>query len=113
MKLLGKLVPVLLGLFILTIDEASADQIDGTWCSPAGESMTIQGPRVVTPGGNTIEGRYTRHHFDYTVPAGEKHAGDAVSADQLNDETIRVTMLRGPDRVRDEPVIWNRCDVVS
>lgn len=97
----------------LSASSSFADQIDGTWCSPTGESMTIKGEQVVTPGGNAITGRYTRHHFDYEVPGSEKNAGDVVSADQINDENIQVKILRGAERIREKSVIWQRCDVVS
>ena len=100
-------------MLLATTTTAAADQIDGTWCSPSGESMTIEGSRIVTPGGRVITGRYTRHHVDYEVPEGEANAGNRISADQLNDEEIRVIVI-GKDTSANEPhEIWTKCQVTS
>ena len=46
----------------LVASPAHADQIDGEWCHDDGRVMSIEGPRMVTPGGgNRIVGDYTRH----------------------------------------------------
>jgi hypothetical protein len=105
---------VLVGvLLVATTTFAAADQIDGSWCSPSGSSMTIEGSQIVTPGGQSITGRYNRHHVDYEVPQGETNAGSRVSADQLNDEEIRVIVL-GKDPAANQPSeIWTRCQVIS
>jgi hypothetical protein len=100
-------------MFLATTTIAVADQIDGTWCSPSGDSMTIEGARIVTPGGNVVTGRYNRHHVDYEVPQGETDAGNRVSADQLNDEQIRVIVM-GKDPAANAPSeIWTKCQVTS
>ncbi len=100
-------------VLVATTTFAAADQIDGTWCSPAGTSMTIEGSRIVTPGGKAITGRYNRHHVDYEVPEGEANAGSRVSADQLNDDEIRVIVL-GKDPSANKPSeIWTKCQVTS
>jgi hypothetical protein len=56
-----------------------ADAIDGDWCSTDGMRMSIRGEKITTPGGKQIEGNYSRHAFDYVVPAGENGSGDVVS----------------------------------
>ena len=56
-----------------------ADAIDGDWCSTGGMRMTIQGARITIPGGKQIQGNYSRHAFDYVVPAGENGSGDVVN----------------------------------
>ena len=92
---------------------AHADQIDGTWCSPTGESITIEGPQAVIPSGNMIDGNYDRHHFDYVIPEGDVDAGAKVMADQIDDNTIRVAHS---DRVQENTgasEIWIRCNVTS
>lgn len=100
-------------VLVATITSAAADQIDGTWCSPAGTSMTIEGSQIVTPGGKAITGRYNRHHVDYEVPEGEANAGSLFSADQLNDDEIRVIVL-GKDPSANKPSeIWTKCQVTS
>lgn len=96
---------------IFSTSIAHADQIDGTWCSPKGESMTIEGSNVVTPGGNKITANYDRHHVDYALPEGEENAGARLSADQLNDDNISVTLIRGG--TAGAAVVWKRCEVVS
>ena len=87
---------------------ALADRIDGNWCAKDGRILTIDGPSMITPGGNAIAGDYKRHSFVYTVPKAEPGAGATVNMYQLNDETIRVSLING-----DGTEIWNRCDVTS
>ncbi len=75
--------------------------------------MTIEGSQIVTPGGKAITGRYNRHHVDYEVPEGEANAGSLFSADQLNDDEIRVIVL-GKDPSANKPSeIWTKCQVTS
>jgi hypothetical protein len=56
-----------------------ADAIDGDWCSTDGMRMSIRAEKITTPGGKQIQGNYSRHAFDYVVPAGENGAGDVVN----------------------------------
>ncbi len=92
---------------------AAADAIDGNWCSPDQERVHIDGSTIVTPGGNTITGNYSRHFFDYVVPEGEKGAGDAISMTQHSEELI--TVRRRPSGAEEflEPVPWRRCKLIS
>ena len=83
---------------------ARADQIDGHWCYEDGRNLSIDGPKIVTPGGNRIEGDYTRHGFSYTVPADEPGAGTLTAMNQLSDLVIHVR----PDGAA-EPQVWRRC----
>lgn len=100
-------------LFLASAGFAVADQIDGSWCAPTGESMTIEGPRVITPGGRTLSGRYDRHNFSYDIPDGEANAGGRLDANQLDDQHIRVT-IAPPARKEPAPhAIWTRCEVIS
>lgn len=58
---------------MLMASPALADSIDGQWCAMKGIRLfSIDGPRMVTPGGRTIAGQYSRHDFIYTAPAGER-----------------------------------------
>jgi len=83
---------------------ARADAIDGNWCSPDGrQSMTIDGPRILTPGGARITGLYDRHAFAYQVPAPEPDAGAPVSMTLVNDNTLFLTVGNGPQQT------WKRC----
>jgi hypothetical protein len=72
-------------LLLAAPTSAYADAIDGDWCSADGQHMTIKGDDITTPDGNQIKGNYTRHAFDYVVPAGEAGAG----------ETIRILLRSG------------------
>ena len=93
-------------LMTMTAAGARADAIDGNWCASDGKVMTIEGPRIVTPGGTSATGAYTRHAFAYVVPADEQSPGSEVRLVLLNEETVR--MVAGPG-----PEIWRRCDVTS
>jgi hypothetical protein len=85
---------------------ARADKIDGNWCAGDGRVMSIEGPRIVTPGGTPATGDYSRHAFAYTVPAPDTGAGTPIRLVLLNEDTVRV--VAGPP-----PEIWHRCDVTS
>ncbi|MBM3573517.1 MAG: hypothetical protein FJX52_14355 [Alphaproteobacteria bacterium] len=84
---------------------ARADAIDGDWCFRDGRHMTIQGPQIVTPGGNKLAGNYSRHYFSYVVPAAEPEAGKTILMTLLNEETVhlRVGDAQAPVQV------WRRC----
>jgi hypothetical protein len=87
---------------------ARADAIDGHWCAPDGRVMTIEGPAILTPGGNRITGDYSRHAFSYVVPAGESAAGTTIAMVLLNEETVELDPGGGADHE-----IWHRCEVIS
>ena len=88
---------------------ARADRIDGNWCYQD-RHMSIDGPKIITPGGTKMKGLYDRHGFQYTVPSGEPDAGAQVNMVQFNEQTIQVmTVKDGASRVE----IWNRCDLTT
>ncbi|MFO1067954.1 MAG: hypothetical protein U1E14_05445 [Geminicoccaceae bacterium] len=91
----------------LGIAPALADRIDGNWCAGDGRTLTIEGPRIVTPGGADIRGDYDRHAFAYTVPANEPGAGGKVLMVLLDEDTVRIAFGETGEEV------WHRCDVVS
>jgi hypothetical protein len=91
---------------MLAISPAAADAIDGNWCSPAGKTLSIRGPEVVTPGGNRISGDYDRHYFSYVIPDTEPGAGHTVRLTLLGETAVRIEA----DAARATPAeIWNRC----
>lgn len=94
-----------LGLVLLAWP-AFADAIDGDWCHEAsGRRFSIRGPQIVTPGGKQMEGDYSRHWFNYVVPAPEPGAGRTVFMQLLDENTVHL-------RVGDEaasPETWIRC----
>lgn len=85
------------------VPEARADAIDGHWCFTDGRSFSINGPSIVTPGGQSITGNYDRHGFAYTVPPKEPSAGAQVMMDLLDDDHVSVRVADG------KPDIWKRC----
>ena len=86
------------------IHPALADAIDGDWCRADGKRMTIRGPAIVTPGGQQINGDYTRHFFSYVIPAGEAGAGATVSIQLLSEYLAHAR--QGVDAPVQE---WRRC----
>lgn len=91
---------------------AMADRIDGQWCDGKGKSVQIDGPKIVTPGGTAMRGKYDRHGFEYTVPANEPGAGNLVVMIQHSDNDVDV-MSGPPGEARPAAERWHRCDVVS
>ena len=91
---------------------ALADRIDGNWCFTDGRHMSIEGPSIITPGGTRMQGRYNRHGFEYTVPAGEADAGADVAMVQFDEYTVQVvTTPTGGAAARSET--WKRCDLTT
>ena len=101
-----RLAVVLATAFTLAATAAHADAIDGDWCAVEGvQRMSIQGPSITTPGGNRIQGNYTRHAFDYVVPAGEAGSGQAVNI-ILRGEYLAYSRQGATDAPTKE---WRRC----
>lgn len=96
---------------LLSATPALADRIDGNWCFADGRHMSIDGPSIVTPGGAKMTGEYSRHGFEYTVPAGEAEAGSQVGMIQFDEYTIQVTTTPPGGAGRTE--IWKRCDLTT
>ncbi len=110
-----RLLPVLClaAAMLLPTVPARADAIDGNWCFTDGRHMVIQGPKITTPAGRSIQGDYGRHSFSYTVPAAEPGAGSQVSMILVNPSTIHLTM-GGAAGSADGPVqVWRRCDLTT
>jgi hypothetical protein len=98
----------------LLASPARADAIDGNWCSPDQRHLAIAGPRITTPGGARIAGRYDRHGFLYTVPEGEPHAGAQVLMDLMDENTVHLRMRGGDLGEATSPVeVWKRCEMTS
>ena len=86
-----------------------ADAIDGDWCSGANHFL-IEGSTILTPGRNSIEGRYNRYAFAYTVPANEPGAGSEISMVMIRGQEI--VHLKRADQTG-APEIWRRCKPIS
>jgi hypothetical protein len=103
MKRLFRAAPVLLPL-ALWAPGALADSIDGDWCLNEGRHFAINGPTIETPGGRKVTGNYSRHAFDYVVPAPEANAGKTIQMVLMGEYAVRVTEPDGQTRV------WRRCE---
>ena len=91
---------------------ALADVIDGDWCQADGRHIQINGPTIVTPAGNTLQGLYSRHSFSYTVPASEPSAGTTITMRLLNETTVNLwhgTASGDPTTAE----VWKRCTPVA
>ena len=96
------------GAVCVASSSASADAIDGQWCLGPSH-FAIDGPSILTPGGNRIQGNYSRHGFAYVVPSNEPGAGSAINMVLLNEETVQLTR-QGQTSA---PEIWRRCKPTS
>jgi len=84
---------------------ARADAIDGDWCaSKSRRQLNIQGPIIITPAGERVNGTYDRHAFNYMAPTGEIEAGRRVFMRLINEQTM--LFLADGDPAPEE---WNRC----
>ena len=77
--------------FVAWAGAAHADKIDGNWCRGDGSRFSIDGPVIVTPGGNRIDGNYFRHYFNYVVPPSEPGAGGTVNMVLVDPDTVELT----------------------
>ncbi|MGL4496934.1 MAG: hypothetical protein ACRCXM_16265 [Beijerinckiaceae bacterium] len=101
---LSRLPPRVMIFTMLFAMPALADAIDGDWCSPEGrKSISIEGPKVRTPGGATITGSYGRHDFSFVAPAGDPSPGTRVDMRLMGEQSVRVTEGDAA------PAIWRRC----
>ena len=84
---------------------AFADAIDGNWCHQDGRRFSILGPEIVTPGGKTMQGNYSRHYYSYVPPAPERGAGQIINMTLVNENTVHMQYgeASGPAE------IWPRC----
>jgi hypothetical protein len=105
--MVGKLntTALVLGL-VLIAAPAFADAIDGDWCHGDGRRFAIRGPAIVTPGGKHMEGDYSRHAFNYVVPAPEQDAGKAIFMTLLDENHVH---LRLGEATAANPEMWVRC----
>lgn len=86
-----------------------ADSIDGSWCNEkTGKTFQISGPSIVTPGGARLEGAYSRHGFQYTVPPQETPAGAPVTMRLMGENVVQ---LQAGDAA--QPELWRRCEQTS
>ena len=86
---------------------ALADAIDGNWCHSDGRHISIRGPEIVTPGGKHMAGNYSRHWFNYTVPAPEPGTGETVYMTLANENTVY--LRRGEPASGSPQETWVRC----
>ena len=103
--------PVLAAALVSLAPEAArADALDGGWCYTDGKRLIINGPEIVTPGGNRITGDYQRHSFTYKIPPKEPGAGMTVHMEQLDEETMHMTLGSGAGGGAGGPAqTWRRC----
>jgi hypothetical protein len=90
---------------------AFADVIDGTWCFKE-QSLSIDGPKIITPGRNAVTGNYTRHGFDYQAPVNERDAGSIVRMVLLNDDMMNL-WVGSPTPEPGAVQLWRRCAPVA
>ena len=94
------------GLFI-GVAPAHADALDGDWCHPVDGKLTIDGPKIQTPGGKSVVGNYSRHRFEYTAPEGDWQANKSIVIQQFNERLMELTVADQPGQK------WRPCQVVS
>ena len=91
------------------VSPARADVIDGDWCHDDGRRLSIRGPTIVTPGGTTLQGDYTRHSFQYTVPQNEAGGGQPVSMLLRSETRVDVRVGSSSETVQ----TWHRCTATT
>ncbi len=100
-----KAITAAFGLMLIATP-ALADAIDGDWCHSDGRRFSIRGPAIVTPGGKQMDGDYSRHAFNYVVPAPEQGAGQTIFMTLLDENHVH---LRRGEALAANPETWVRC----
>jgi len=87
---------------------AVADAIDGDWCHDDGRRFSIKEAVIVTPGGASLQGDYTRHSFQYFSPPSEPLAGNRVSMILRGETSVEVHRegMNGTE-------VWRRCSAAT
>jgi len=86
---------------------AFADAIDGHWCHKDGRRLSINGPKITTPGGKKMTGDYDRHGFIYVIPSKEPGAGKKAFMNLIDEYTV--ILRTGPDSPKAVKETWKRC----
>jgi hypothetical protein len=102
-----------MAFLVMFTSPGHADRIDGNWCSPKGQTITVDGQMVTSPGGKPVIANYDRHHVDFDIPEGEANAGHRFSANQLNDDEISVSIRSPSGQINGKPEIWRQCKPIS
>lgn len=86
---------------------AWADALDGDWCNGIDGKLTIDGSIIITPAGNSVNGNYGRHRFEYTAPENDWNAGKLIVIQQFSEELMELTVEGEAGRK------WRPCQVIS
>jgi hypothetical protein len=92
---------------VLSSMPVAADAIDGKWCHKDGRNLSINGSKIVTPGGTNLKGNYERHGFDYVAPKGDRSPGAKITMNMEGEYKMRRQV--GKKAVEN----WTRCRPVS
>jgi hypothetical protein len=96
-------------VFVCASTAALADSIDGDWCNAKVEHLSIKGPRITLPTGNSLTGQYGRHEFAYQVPPGETDAGQFIYLQLYGEDDMTSFVIR--NNKPETPVTWTRCPI--
>ena len=99
----------IVAIVLLSVTPAGADAIDGNWCAEDGRHLSIDGPKIVTPGGKSLRGDYRRHFFRYVIPAAEPHAGASTAMTLVSDDIVHLQVQIDAAKME----VWRRCDFTS
>ncbi len=95
-------------LLIIVVGAAHADGLDGIWCSPDGQRLTVDGLGVITPGGQRTTGVYGTVDFSFPVPENERDAGAVIWMKLVDENTARVRTVSKQQREPPPHGLWQR-----
>ncbi len=108
-----KLFGIYLILLSIVAGPAAAKGLDGTWCSPNGQHITVDGLDVITPGGQQTTGAYSKENFHFKLPENEWNAGSVIWMELKSESTVRVSTV---SKIQNGPPphgLWKKCDITS
>lgn len=92
---------------------AFAEGLDGQWCSPNGERITVEGSNVITPGGQQTTGAYNNGNFHFELPKPDRNAGAVIWMEPKSASTARVSTVSKYQSGPPPHGLWRRCDITS
>ncbi len=93
--------------------QAAAEAVDGSWCAPDGRRMVVEGTRLLTPGGQIAQGRYSERAFAVVIPEGEWLAGKTLWLERTSPDSLRVSVESENQQGPPPHDRWVLCPYVS
>ena len=87
--------------------------LDGQWCSPDGQIISVSGTSVIAPNGVRTTGTYDKHAFLFTEPGQNGRFGRVIWMEPKGKDAARVSVVSPVQKEPPPHDRWRRCGIVS